>query len=169
MDISFISRHMAHNAARIKALVEGVSSEEAQWKHDPDEWSILEIVNHLYDEERGDFRVRLNIILHHPEQDWPPIDPEGWVTERKYNEQDLTESLDKFLNEREKSLDWLHSLNTPNWETIYTAPFGSMRAGDMLSSWLTHDHLHMRQLIESHRFLSEANVVPFSMDYAGAW
>lgn len=169
MDISFISRHMAHNAARIEALVEGVSSEDARWKPNPDEWSILEVVNHLYDEEREDFRVRLNIILHDPEEDWPPIDPEGWVKERKYNERDLTGSLGKFLSEREKSLEWLKSINNPHWETVYTSPFGSMRAGDMLSSWLTHDHLHMRQLIELHRFLSETKVVPFNMDYAGNW
>ena len=60
-------------------------------------WSTLEVVCHLYDEEREDFRQRLDIILHRPEAKWPPIDPVGWVSARKYNERDLAQSLAEFL------------------------------------------------------------------------
>lgn len=77
MDINVLTARMADNASRIQRLVEGVSAEEARWKPDADSWSILKVVNHLLDEEKEDFRVRLDIILHHPEQTWPPIDPEG--------------------------------------------------------------------------------------------
>jgi hypothetical protein len=169
MNISFMVRQMADNTDRINALVRGVSEEESRWKVDAASWSILETVNHLYDEEIEDFRVKLDIILHRPEEPWPPIDPEGWVIERKYNERDLEESLENFLDERKSSLKWLRSLEKPDWDATYTSPFGSMSAGDMFSSWVTHDHLHMRQLVELHRFLTEFYTDPYKMDYAGQW
>ena len=57
---------------------------------------MLEIVNHLYDEEQYDFRVRLRYILESQEGDPPPIDPDGWAVERRYNERDLGDSLANF-------------------------------------------------------------------------
>ena len=77
MDGSYFSRQFATNAGRFEALVQDVSEDQARWKPDAETWLILEIVNHLYGEEREDFRVRLDNILHHPEKDWAPIDPEG--------------------------------------------------------------------------------------------
>ena len=150
MDGSYFVKQLADDAGRFEALVKGVSEEQAHWKPDDDEWSVLELVNHLYDEEREDFRVRLDNILHHPEREWAQIDPEGWVTERAYGERDLDASVQDFLEERNGSLEWLESLGSPDWDTLYTSEYGSMRAGDMFTSWVTHDHIHLRQLIGLH-------------------
>ncbi|KAA3648728.1 MAG: DinB family protein [Chloroflexi bacterium] len=169
MDNFFLKQQLKDNAKRITALVQGVSQEESQWKPDSENWSILEVVNHLYDEEMHDFRVRLDCILHHPDKPWPAIDPQGWVTERKYNERDLTKSLENFLDERRKSLDWLEALGEPDWDTLYKSEFGEMKAGDMFSAWVTHDQLHMRQLVELHRKLTEEKTQPYDMGYAGDW
>ena len=169
MELSFFTRQLTGNANRIDALVSGVSQEEARWKPDPNSWSILEVINHLHDEELEDFRVRLEIILHNPEKPWPPIDPEGWVSEQRYNEQDLEESLNLFLDERDASLAWLHGLENPDWNATYQAPWGEMRAGDMLVSWVSHDQLHMRQLVELHRQLTADRAGPYRLDYAGTW
>ena len=169
MDVTFLTRQLTDNAARIEALVRGVSPQEGAWKPDQDTWSILEVVNHLVDEEREDFRVRLDIILNHPQKPWPGIDPEGWVVERKYNQRDLEDSLKNFLSEREASLEWLGTLGEPDWSVPYQAHFGSIRAGDVFASWVTHDHLHMRQLIELHRALTARRAEPYQLDYAGTW
>ncbi|MGH2628909.1 MAG: DinB family protein, partial [Anaerolineales bacterium] len=101
---------MERDAERIKLFVEGVSDDQARWKPNPESWSILEVTCHLGDEEREDFRTRLDIILHRPEAPWPPIDPREWVAERKYNERDLGGSLASFLSERRASLEWLRGL-----------------------------------------------------------
>lgn len=169
MDAKFLIRQLFDDAVRIEALVRGVTPEEAHWKPDADSWSILETINHLYDEEKEDFRVRLDIILHHPDKEWPPIDPMGWVTKRKYNERDLAESLANFLAERKASLAWLETLATVDWDTSYEAFFGPIRAGDMFAAWVTHDHLHMRQLVELHRALTVEKAAPYSLRYAGDW
>ena len=163
-------KHMEATAEAILALLKDVSDEQARWKPKPDTWSMLEVVNHLADEEREDFRTRVDLALHHPEQDWRPIHPGAWVTERAYNQCDLHESLRRFQTERQTSLDWLHSLQSPNWESLHTRPqFGSARAGDMMAAWLAHDLLHIRQLNELRYAYLVGEVAPYKVDYAGEW
>ncbi|MFN2206298.1 MAG: DinB family protein, partial [Candidatus Promineifilaceae bacterium] len=146
MDYNYCLKQLAGDMLRIRLLAQGVDDEQARWRPDADSWSILEVICHLLDEERKDFRVRLDITLHKPDETWPGIDPAGWVTEHNYNEQVLAASLQAFQEEREASLAWLKRLEAPDWEASYEAPWGTMRAGDLLASWVAHDLLHMRQL-----------------------
>lgn len=169
MDISPFLTQMTDNAERIRLFAQGVSEKQARWKPDTESWSILEVINHLYDEEREDFRVRLDIILHKPAEPWPPIDPQGWVTAHKYNERDLGTSLTNFLAERENTLAWLRGLDAPDFETVYTSHFGSMSAGDMFAAMVSHDLLHLRQLVELHWAYTAKQFEPYQGGYAGDW
>lgn len=170
MKLAACHAQLSQHADVIRTLVTSVSEEQARWKPSPDEWSILEVINHLYDEERADFRTRLDLLLHDPEAEWPPIDPMGWVTERRYNERPLDDSLHSFLSERQRSLTWLDTLDSPNWDNSKTHPVaGTFHAGDMLAAWVAHDVLHMRQLVELKWALTEQTVRPFSPQYAGDW
>jgi hypothetical protein len=161
---------LSANADAIAALARGVSEAQAHWKPAPDEWSILEVICHLYDEEREDFRTRVDHTLHKPEAAWPPIDPMGWVTERGYNQREFGSSLGALLRERQASLEWLAGLQNPNWNSTHTHPrLGSMTAGEVLAAWVAHDHLHIRQLNQLHwQFLAQT-VAPLSLNYAGGW
>jgi uncharacterized damage-inducible protein DinB len=153
----------------IRALLAGISQEEAQVKPNAKSWSILEVVCHLYDEEREDFREHLDFILYHQSEEWHTIDPQGWVTSRKYNEQEFDEMLNNFLGERRKSLDWLKGLSNANWETTNTSEYGPMSAGEMFASWIAHDNLHIRQLVQLKRFQIEKIAQPYGILYAGDW
>lgn len=169
MDFESLKRLLAHQAELITELVCDVTPEQARWKPDDDRWSILEVVNHLYDEERYDFRVRLDIILHTPDKDWPPIHPQEWVVERQYNARDLETSLQNFLAERRASLAWLDSLGTPDWDAGVKSPWDfTMRAGDMFASWVVHDQWHIEQLIRLRRAYTVEQVAPYSVAYAGS-
>lgn len=170
MDLQYILRRMASNADAIRALADGVDDEQAHWRARKTSWSIVEIVAHLHDEEREDFRQRIDYTLHRPGDDWPPIDPEGWVTARDYQSRSIGDTLAGFLGEREKSLLWLRSLHDPVWTTRHEHPkFGGMDAGDLMSSWLVHDFLHIRQLACVHYQYAEVQTRPFSSEYAGGW
>jgi hypothetical protein len=148
-------------------LVNGIDDTQAKWKPAPDKWSVLEVINHLYDEERDDFRMRLDLILYHPGKDWPPIDPPNWAIERKYNQRKLNESLNNFVAEREESVNWLKNLKHPDWTRIYSHPkIGDIRGGDMLAAWLAHDYLHLRQIVNLHLEYHDRVVHPFSTKYA---
>lgn len=169
MDFEHLLSQMAEDAQRIRVLVEGVSDHQAHWKPDPASWSILEVISHLLDEEKEDFRVRIDFTLHRPDEPWPGIDPEGWVTRRTYNERDLGETLEGFLTAREESLAWLRGLSSPNWDEARDAPFGQITAGDFLASWVAHDLLHMRQLVQLHWSYTAMKVSPYRTTYAGTW
>lgn len=152
-------------------MAAGISPEEARWKPAPGSWSILEVMNHLLDEERFDFRVRAEYTLNRPGERFPGIDPEGWVTERKYNERDPGATLEEFLAERKKSTGWLRGLSEVDWSTAYAHEMGgrTFSAGDFLASWLAHDMLHMRQLARLHFEYGRTLTAPYSTEYAGSW
>ncbi len=169
MELDNITTQLTRQAKAIRALVEGVSDEQARWRPGPDEWSILEVIHHLYDEEIEDFRAHLDHILYHADQPWPRIDPGGWVTQRRYNEQDPAALLARFLAARQESLAWLRSLHSPDWQAAFAMPWGALTAGDMMASWLAHDLLHLRQLVELHYAWTRRAVTPHSVEYAGDW
>lgn len=158
---------LAASGAAIIALVAGVTPEQARWKPAPDKWSLLEILCHLCDEERDDFRRRLGLVLEDPGQNWPPIDPVGWARERDYNSRELEEMLVDFRQERAASLEWLRDLESPAWNNEFSHPkIGGIKAGDLLASWVAHDNLHLRQLANVQLACLNDTVSPYSTRYA---
>ena len=169
MNFTTLYQELDNSTEIIRWLLSGISEDEARIKPDEKSWSMLEVVCHLYDEEREDFRDHLDLILHRQREEWQAIDPQGWVTSRKYNAQHYNDMQAKFMEEREKSLAWLASLANENWDTTYTSQYGSMSAGEMLSSWVAHDNLHIRQLVELRRRHIERITQPYAIGYAGDW
>src|SRR5947209_9855944 len=171
MRVEILRQELANGAQVISSLLAGLTPAEARRKPDPVNWSVLEVVCHLYDEEREDFRQRLDIMLHRPAELWPAIHPGAWVTDRKYNERDLDEMLNAWLAERARSVDWLAGLTVADgdWEKPVSSPFGTMRPGDMLASWVAHDNLHQRQLVELRRARLVSLSEPYDVQYAGDW
>jgi DinB superfamily len=169
MNLSYSIERLAANVNVIESLARNLSAEQARWKPQPDKWSILEVVNHLYDEEREDFRARLDLLLHQPDQRWVPIDPPKWAVEREYNRRDPGQSLESFLQERRISIEWLMSLKNPRFENKYEHPKGVISAGDLLASWVAHDLLHIRQLARLHWDYLNSASAPYRTGYAGKW
>jgi hypothetical protein len=75
------------------------------------------------------------------------MNPTRGVTDRS-RQRELGRALEMFVAKREKSLAWLKTLEAPNWDAAHEAPFGQIKAGDVLAAWAAHDLLHLRQLIE---------------------
>jgi len=170
MNLNYCLNQLSVNAAAIQRLVEGVDSDQACWKPTPDDWSILEVINHLLDEEREDFRFRLRHLWSGADGPWPAIAPQKWVTVRDYNHRDLSESLANYLHERQRSLDWLAKISGTDWQTRYQhPPLEGLSAGDLLVSWAAHDVLHLRQLVELKWAYGRMQFAPYSPDYAGEW
>jgi hypothetical protein len=169
MQLEYFIDRLGKNCGVFEGLVRGITAEQARWRPAPDKWSMLEVINHLYDEEREDFRQRLELTLADPAQPWPPIDPRNWVTERAYNERELNASLDNFFAERKKSIAWLSQLSSPQWENLNEGPNGRLSAGDLMASWMAHDFLHIRQLTRLHWQYVGAIADPFKTAYAGPW
>jgi hypothetical protein len=169
MEFDTLYQELRNSTEIINTLLLGISQEEAQYKPTPEAWSILEVTCHLYDTEREDFREHLDFILHRQDEEYHVIDPQAWVKDRQYNEQDFQEMQDRFFSERRISLQWLKGLADADWNITYTSPYGSLSAGEMFSCWVAHDNLHIRQFVELRRARIEKITKPYPIEYAGEW
>jgi len=169
MNYTKIITGLSENKNVFKELLSDLTEELYLWKPAPEKWCLLEIVCHLYDEEREDFRARTKHTLDTPTAALPSIDPQGWVQTRNYLQQNYFDKLNSFLDERDQSVKWLQSLTNPVWDNAYEHPkFGKMTAKMFLSNWLAHDYLHIRQIIKVkydylHQLTNE------DLNYAGNW
>ena len=169
MNIENIINDLSRNQEVFRELLTGLQDEMYLWKPAPEKWCLLEVVCHLYDEEREDFRARTRHVLQTPKEPMPQFDQIGWVTEREYIKQDFAEKLEAFLKEREQSIAWLSSLQVPKWDNTYDHPkLGPMTAKMFLTNWLTHDYFHIRQIIRiKFEYLKEKTRE--DLTYAGEW
>ncbi len=169
INLTEIIRQMTDNAQVIRAFIESVSPEQAQWKPNPETWSLKEVMEHVYNEERGDFRAHIQEMFHEPPQPWGALQP-GWLPMES-----CQQALEGFLDEREASLSWLIALDAPDWNLESCASFGPdsvelvLKAGDVLVSWVAHDFLHIRQMNELQFAWNEHQASPYSVEYAGGW
>lgn len=160
---------LERNHAVFKAILSGASAPLIRWKPAPDKWCLLQIICHLYDEEREDFRARLRHVLTQPNEKMTGIDPQGWVESRSYMDQDYQAKLDAFLDEREQSIQWLKSLDKPSWDNAYQHPtLGPLSGKTFLSNWLAHDFIHIRQITRTKMQYLMA-ISEQDLTYAGNW
>ena len=163
-----IVERLRTNCDVFKHLLHGVPQDQARWKPTPDRWSLLEIINHLYDEEIEDFGKRIELVLSDSARLWPPIDPEGWVVQRGYNERNFSESLSNFLAARKASLKWLNEQKSAYWGATHHHPrMGPMSAELLLANWLAHDLFHIRQIADLQFAVLSKQVAPVSLKYSG--
>ncbi len=170
LGVDLASERLGRSSTLVISLFDHLPAELQRWKPSPERWSLLEIVNHLADEEVLDFRTRIERTLRDPSEAWPSILPQDWVAEKKYNERDPIESLDRFLKERKQSFDWLRTQRSAAWTNVHVHPkLGPMSAKMLLANWIAHDFLHARQMLRLHHELLADLAAPESLDYAGPW
>ena len=154
----------------VPALVAGLAPDDLRARPGEKDWSLLEILHHLADEEREDFPLRLRLTLDDPAQAWPPINPPAWVTDRAYNRQDPVAVLRIFVAARRANLDWLRRLDEPPWDNTHAHPqLGPMSARRLLHAWCAHDILHLRQMLHRRWWLRERTAGAGELAYAGSW
>lgn len=169
MHESTIIQKLAANQALFQALFSNLTQAEILWRPYPEHWCLLEIICHLYDEEREDFRARVQSVLENPDAPLTPFDPVKWVTEREYIQQDFDKKLAAFLEERAASVTWLNDLENQKWDDAYDHPkMGKLSARHFLVNWLAHDNLHIRQITRVKYLYLEAHSEE-DVEYAGNW
>jgi len=164
-----IISQLTNNQLVVKNMLSNLKETEITFRPHPKHWCLLEIICHLVDEEREDFRARIQSILENPSKPLTPFNPVLWVTERKYMEQNFEEKLSQFLDERNRSIEWLNELKNPAWENAYLHPIlGRLTAQHFLHNWLAHDYLHIRQINRvKYEYLNAKSGEDLS--YAGNW
>jgi hypothetical protein len=170
MDVSTLCTALAQQADAILALTADISDAAARQHVKAGEWSMLEVMCHLYDEEREDFRIRVIQTLTQPHLPLPGIDPEGWVVSRRYAEQSFQQMRQQWASERQQSLQLLAALTAVDWQTPLNHPrLQQLCAAQVAWAWLAHDLLHLRQLNELRYLHFARQTDSYGYGYAGDW
>jgi len=160
---------LTKNQKIIESILSDVSDDFIHFSTDEQSWSPLIVLCHLIDEEKEDFRARVQHLVEHNESAPFPIDPEGWVTARDYKSQDFDAKLSEWISERNISLNFLSMILPEHYDNGFEhSHFGRFTVGSLLDNWLAHDLLHIRQLTRiRYQYLSSLST--HSMEYAGQW
>ena len=170
MDPNSVIDKLEINQGIIAASLSSISKAETLFRPNPNHWCLLEIICHLVDEEKLDFRTRVLHCLQFPEVDPPSYDPVGLVISGKYIEQNFETKLNDFLAERKDSILQLRRLENPEWHNGYVHKYaGKMTALGLLNNWLAHDYLHLRQITKVKYEYLKSTSQDFNFEYAGKW
>jgi len=165
--LSAARAELARTPSVVTGLVDGL--DEAGWaaRPVPAEWSAVEVVCHLRDEEDEDFGARIRAVVRGSER-FTPIDPERWVTERRYRAESGPRALAAFRGRRQASLAFLVTVDPARLTTAIPLPStGPLSGLDLVAAWVAHDRLHVAQLASTLTRLWADRWAPLRADYAG--
>jgi hypothetical protein len=160
-------RELERLPAVLGALLAGLDEVSARTRPAAGEWSPVEILCHLRDEETEDFGARLRVIVDGAGE-FAPIAPERWAEERRYCEASLTDAMDALRARRQASLDLLASVAPETLTRSRPHPrLGRLSGLDILSAWVAHDRIHLAQLAGTLARIWALRWAPLRADYAG--
>ena len=165
--LNSVRLELARFPAVLGALLQDLG--EATWRARPApaEWSPVEIVCHLRDEEVEDFGARLRVILEGGKR-FTPIDPERWASERRYQEDDGPRALAAFRERRAASLASLAAVAPARLTAMVEHPrTGGLSGLDIVAAWVEHDRLHLTQLGATLARGWATRWAPLHTEYAG--
>jgi len=145
---SMILPQFKGNIAALHGLLAEVKPHQQQQRPDPQEWSILQILCHLWQSEAKVHRARLQAILNQnnpfiaapppPGPDIPPC------------HEDANQALYCFQRERESTMRLLSALSPAQWDRpARHSIFGLTTALEMAHFTAQHDRLHITQLCQT--------------------
>jgi len=167
MEINYIKDRLEKNVLIFQSSFSGIEEIQYNWKPaDLEIWSLKEILCHLLDEERYDFRPRIQSVLDQVPP--PPIDPESWVS--NYKDRSYEKDFNDLISERRKSIEFIMGLDINQWESLYHHQASDIKrtCKFYLENWLAHDLLHIRQATKLHYLYISARAQN-KLEYAGKW
>src|SRR5690348_5212549 len=90
---------------RLARLMEGLSDDALDYRSQPDDWSIREILAHLVDDEMFVMRSRLERIVKEDHPTLAPHDEKHWYATRNTSRDQLAELLSDFTIQRAASIN----------------------------------------------------------------
>ena len=160
-------RELAQLPTILDTLVADLDSQSWRSRPAPTEWSPVEILCHLRDEEVEDFRARIKVVVEGGSR-FARIDPERWAVERRYGEADPLAALAAVRERRAQSLVFLAAVLPDHLVAAVEHPkIGPLSGLDLLAAWVAHDRLHTAQLTATLARLWANRWMPLRVEYAG--
>ena len=133
-------QQLAETPDMVRALLEGLSGEQARAKTSPGEHSIAELLELLAHSESHAFRVPLESMLATDDPELPDYDAHALNLAGQYSDQDPEDSLAHWEEQREDNLAWLEELPAEAARrTGRHARVGGISVAQLLNAWAFHD------------------------------
>ncbi len=144
---------------RIRELTADLSDEELRRPERPGKWSIIQVVDHLADQEIvSSFRLRSVIA-----ESRPPLrgyDQDQWAKRLRYGEAPLSEVLEELAMARRRSLRLYESLSEEELDRFGVhAERGEESARRLRALMAAHDLVHRQQIARIRAGLGKPSVV----------
>lgn len=165
--LASVRRDLARLPAALDALLSDVDDALWRGRPAPAEWSLVEIVCHLRDEETEDFGARVRVVVGGGTA-FVRIDPERWATDRDYQKDDPRAALAALKQRRRDNLAFLALADATKLSRgVDQPPLGTLSGLDLIAAWVTHDRLHLGQLVATLARLGADRWAPLRTEYAG--
>jgi hypothetical protein len=136
----------ATGPARLKAALAAVPAEALDWRPDPEEFSVHEIICHCADSETN-AHGRIRYLLTEDEPVIVGYDPMTWAATFHYADHPMEASLATVVAVRANTVPILRRLRDAAWETagMHTES-GRYTATDWLRTYAAHLEEHVHQI-----------------------
>lgn len=136
------------NLAALAGLLDEVGPHQWLQRPDPEEWSILQILCHLWSAETEVHQRRLQIILAENNPFIPALPPPGPDIAACHD--DGMEVFERFRAERQRTMKTLAGLTEADWlRRARHSIFGLTNLLEMAYFTAQHDRLHITQLCQT--------------------
>jgi DinB family protein len=136
----------AELASAVRELTAGLSADELSRHEAPGKWSILQVVEHLADQELVN-GFRLRSIVAEDEPSLRGYDQDRWATRLRYGSAGLEPVLDELRALRERNLRLYRSLSEAELDRVgMHDERGPESARRLRALTAAHDLLHRRQI-----------------------
>jgi hypothetical protein len=130
----------------LRAFVMGQSRERLDRRPTASAWSQTEILAHLADFEVVCFQARVETILRGDPV--MALNPDKRAADIPYAAMDPFMSLDRFCQDRERSLARIRQLSPGDLaRQAMHSETGEITLANLLAEWVIHDLTHIRQLV----------------------
>jgi hypothetical protein len=154
---------LARTPRVLRALLEGLPDDLIRADYGPGTWSPHEVLGHLIHGEKTDWVPRARHIFEHGDAvPFEPFDRGGHKA--LCREKSPAELLDLFAAAREESLAALRAmpLTPANLARRGLHPaLGPVTLGQMLATWVVHDHNHVAQICKGLAYQYRQDVGPW--------
>ncbi|EST54169.1 hypothetical protein T458_12355 [Brevibacillus panacihumi W25] len=133
----------------LEHFLSGISDEWLHCREGEGTWTVSEVIEHLIEGERQNWIPRLTWILQEGDtKPFPPFDRYSHL--QKKHESSIEEKLHELNKIRTESITRLKELIDPERHLESTGlhpEFGSVKARELISTWVVHDLTHIAQIV----------------------
>ena len=141
---------MQSTPAVLSSLTQSLADENWEYKTQPDDWAMNEIICHLRDTEIEIHKIQLDLMIGQSDAFIPRPDTSVWANERDYLQVDGIAALREFTAARMGNLQKLNSVEETMWpRKARHAIFGPTNFLEAEGFMADHDRMHIQQAFKT--------------------